>query len=283
MPIFKRAPIWLGESTWANRAVSPANNARQFMSDVAQRGADMRYDSTSGLWLPIDGGALEYFSMGFPVGIAPPGTFGANGAVTFSTALANIYPGALLYYPANSIFTGFAGGFRWTVCSTTTAAVVYQDTYTPGTAFTRPTSPTAFSGTTGNAYTAPTTEITAHSFNVLASLLGNEGQVFHNLKAGGSTTVNSKDIKIRWNTSNVMFSVTLGSNSYTTYPDIIIANRGPSNQFCSNWNQAVTNSNPFLLRAVDTSAQVTETVTIQLSNSSDFYIIEHLAVRVLPK
>lgn len=284
MPIFGQSPIWLGETTWVNRAVSPPNNARQFMSDVGPSGADMRWNSARGLWLPI-GGALPIFDATIPVGIAPNGSMGNNGVATFTTALPAQFSGGYLYFPADKIAVGVAAGFYWVVPSSTTAATVYNNTYTPGGSLTRPSSPTAFVTTGPGAYTNTTAEITCHSFTLLGGLMGNNGRMLNSFFPSADNSATTKTVKIKAGATNI-FAVTFTTSNVTNYyPAVEWANRGSqAANISTNWLAAGSGSTfyPPLLTAVDTSADLTITYTLQLS-STGCVLFDFAHVRVEPQ
>lgn len=101
------------------------------------------------------------------------GLMGNNGAFTLLTAVATAYPNAYVYMPANAISAGSAAGWYYAVFSTTSAATVYNNTYTSGQP-TIPASPTAFSTTglgafvfsTGSSYTGVTATLAANTLGV---------------------------------------------------------------------------------------------------------------------
>lgn len=115
--------------------------------------------------------------VGTPIGIAPTGTMGANGAVTLGTALNTTYSGGLwMYYPAGAVYAGSVAGFYWTVMSSTTVGTVYNNIYVPGTnSWDIPASPTAIVAAGPGAFTGVTSEITAVSVTLPGGSLGNHG------------------------------------------------------------------------------------------------------------
>lgn len=274
-------PKFLGNVVWTSKSATPNIGDTQFMTDVGVNGTMMRWNGT--LWAPISG-AILLFSTNVPIIKAPSGSMANNGAVTFGTALPLAYTGAYVYFPANAIFAGSTAGFYWTECSSTTVATVYNNTYTPGSAVARPTSKTAFVTTGPGAFTGSTSEITAHSCTLPANLLGPKGVTLLQFNHGGSATAGSKDIRVRWNTSNVMFQVNVTSTPFTTYPRVVIGNRDSvSSQYCANWNQAVTGTNPGTERSVDTSAAVTVTVSFQTAVATDHQVFENVLFEVYPQ
>jgi hypothetical protein len=106
----------------------------------------------------VDFAPPSALSIGTHLVLMPAGTVGANGALTITgTALVAGLTEFYGYYPANSLTGANAAGFYWTSMSSTTAGTVYNNTYTPGTNLPAiPSAPTAFSATTGAAYTNTT-------------------------------------------------------------------------------------------------------------------------------
>jgi hypothetical protein len=80
---------------------------------------------------------------------------GNNGALSAITAVSTTYAKAYVYLPASAISTGSAAGWYYAVFSSTTAATIYNDTYTSG-APTVPSSPAAFATTGPGAFTQTT-------------------------------------------------------------------------------------------------------------------------------
>ena len=95
-----------------------------------------------------------------PYMVASSCTIGSNGAVTGLQGNTLTYPtGCWMYFGANAIGAGVAAGFYWFTFSSTSAGTVFNN-LAPSTLTTGgnagPGTPTAFSGTTGGAYTAVT-------------------------------------------------------------------------------------------------------------------------------
>lgn len=282
MTIYKNQLIYLGTTTWANRAVAPQINAEQLFTDIGPNGAKMRWNGS--LWVSSSGGEIVVADFTIPVGIAPPGTMGNNGAVTFSTALPFQFSGAYLYYVANAISSGSAAGFYWTVPSSTTVAVVYNNTYTPGGALTRPASPTAFVTTGPGAYVAPTTEITCYSATMLGGLPGPNGRVTIPLYVTTENSANSKTVRVRANASTILMS-----NSNTTIPMFYLptltwVNRGAKNvNWTSYWAVGGGTTYSGVTTALDTSNDVTITATMQLASNTSTGFFDFLQIKVNPQ
>lgn len=275
-------PIWLGSSTWAARG-TPVDNSRKFISDVVPGGADMRYDATRGLWVPI-GGTLAQYDATIPVGLAPPGTMGNNGAVTFSTALPAVFSGGYLYFAANAIASGVGAGFYWVVPSNTTTAVVYNNTYTVGGSLIRPALPTAFVTTGPGAYTNTTSEITCYSSTLLGGLLGSNGRMMLSIFAAGDTTATTKTVRIKLGGTPICSIIATALSASLYYPSVEFANRNDAaKNICSNWFAGGANSlySPNIT-AIDTTVDNTLTYTLQLSSTGVIFF-DFVHARVEPR
>lgn len=64
---------------------------------------------------------------GAPSGIAPSGSFADNGAVTLGTAFDTVIPGIYLRYPAGAIVAGQPAGSFFTIMSSTTQGVAFNN------------------------------------------------------------------------------------------------------------------------------------------------------------
>jgi len=139
--IFPNSTVW--DSTTLPSTVRALLNCRVINSD----GTQSPKSSTNFPYTAL--------STGIPFVMASSGTMGNNGALSGLTAVAATYPAAYVYLPANAISAGSAAGWYYAVFSSTTAATVYNNTYTSGVP-TVPGSPTAFATTGPGAYTQTT-------------------------------------------------------------------------------------------------------------------------------
>jgi hypothetical protein len=111
-----------------------------------------------------------------PSGTAPSGTVGANGALTLGTALGLVYSaGIFLYFPAGAVFSGSSAGSYWTVMSSTTVGVVYNNQLSGAPSV--PSSLTSIVDAGPGAFTGVTTEQTAATLVVPGNLLGASGAI----------------------------------------------------------------------------------------------------------
>lgn len=129
-----------------------------------------------------------------PLVIPSSGTMGNNGALTTTTAVPFAYPRAYVYLPSGAIATGSTAGWYYAVFSSTTAATVYNNVYTPGagTTPTIPTSPTPFVTTGPGAYTQSVSQIGAFVYQVPANMLGPTGTLRVKASFACDSSANSK-------------------------------------------------------------------------------------------
>lgn len=117
---------------------------------------------------------------GVPFILAGSGSMGNNGALTLTTALASTpaITSAYVYLPAGAIASGVpaAAGWYYALFSSTTAATVYNNTYTSGTPAV-PASPTAFATTGPGAYTGISTAVNAYQLTIPGNTFGLNGGI----------------------------------------------------------------------------------------------------------
>ena len=189
---------------------------RARVSDVGLYGSDFVY--TGSRWVPINGQCV-LAQLALPVVKAPTFTGTTNGAITLGTATPQIYSKCYMYFPANSLLAAQAAGFYYVEMSSTTAGVVYNNTYTPagGTYPTEPTSKTAFSGAVPGG-TGLTTEVTAFIVTVAAGLLGLFGVLKSQVMIDVDATAGSKIIYQRLaggsNTGDTLTTASLMGEAY---------------------------------------------------------------------
>lgn len=130
------------------------------------------------------GGSLLVSQSGISSGIAPEGIIGANGALAIVGSLGNGNPavttyteGLWLFFPAESLYAGSAAGSYWTVMSSASAGVVYDNRYLSG-ALTPPETLTPIVGPGPGAYTPPLFEVTLVSIVIPSCAMGANGTLF---------------------------------------------------------------------------------------------------------
>jgi hypothetical protein len=151
---------------------------------LLQDSTNLTFDGTNltvnGKIKQVSGSSVPYtlFSTGIPFIIVSSGSMGNNGALTITGAVASIYPNAYVYLPSGAISSGSAAGYYYAVFSSTTAATVYNNTYTPGSGVpTVPASPTAFSTTGPGAYTQSASPPNPFSVVIPANALSINGKI----------------------------------------------------------------------------------------------------------
>lgn len=224
---------------------------------------------------------------GVPIGIAPTGTMGANGAVTLGTALNTTYSGGVwLYYAAGAVYAGSAAGFYWCVMSSTTVGTVYNNIYVPGTSsFGIPASPTAIVAAGPGAFTGVTSSITAISANVLGNSLGVTGSLEANFLGNRNSA----------GTSNVNVGIFLGgtdlqSNSGYATTQLTLAqkrslyNCGRADRNIAPYyvNDGLTSSSSSPLLSINTAIDQSLQIKIQLITATDAVIINAVRMIIFP-
>jgi len=266
-------PIAIGSQYAFKGAMASAPSAsayplgtHAFFTDVGLNGTDMVV-SSSGTWIPHNGCAL-LSRLTLPVVKAPTipadasGT--ANGAITFGTAVNTAFTRCFCYFDANVVNATQPAGFYYMEMSSTTAAIVYNNTYTPanGVYPTEPTSKTAFAGAVpGGA--GSTAEITAFAYKLNGSLLGLYGELVLKIAGEHNASAPTKTFthKIASDTTTNHVSTTTGVNfqgaSYTR-------NIGSQSRQRSNpkFNTAIV-LNSEIATTIDTSTDQTCLITIR--------------------
>ena len=140
----------LGPSATFALLPDPALNAGNTyrVTDIGKSGSLWISDGTR--WAPLNG-RCQLLRSPIPFILSASGSMGNNGVVTLGVALDRVYPRCYMYFPANAIFSGSSAGWYWTVMSSTTVGVVYNNAYVSG----YPTIPTiaGFTTTGPGAYT----------------------------------------------------------------------------------------------------------------------------------
>lgn len=281
MPFFYNTTI--PSTTWeASGATPSAFFGNVLFTDLGIDGAIGYSDGTK--WIIPN--RLPILRGGVITGTAPSGTFGNNGAVTFSTALViTMSMGGYLYYPANRIAAGVPAGLYWTEMTSTTTGVVYNNTYTGG----QPLSPAIkvpFFTTGAGAYTATTaTDITVLSGGIKGKLLGKNGNVTSEFSVFCGGNVNSKLVKHYLNssflsssniTSQMQVRNVFGfSNNNSESSQIFVAVIG----FGGTATQPTNAAN---IAGVDTTINTTYAITAQVTNAADYILIVSYDVAVRP-
>jgi hypothetical protein len=221
---------------------------------------------------------------GVAIGIAPSGTVGSNGLLTLGTALALTYSDGLwLYFPANAITGANAAGFYWTVMSSTTVGTVYNTTYTPGLnsgagSWAIPGSPTAFSGTTGAAYTGVTTQITALRLQIPAGALGVNGFMREWALSRANSSAGTKTILGLFGGTSLGISVVHSSTNVTGNNNGTSYVRGRADRQISGPAESSTGGGIMNRASVDSTQSQNKDITLQLATATDWITLEAASI-----
>jgi hypothetical protein len=185
-----------------------------------------------------------------------------SGAFTLSAAvMANFIPPKFYaYLPADQAYSGSAAGWYFGTMSTTTAGVLYANTYDPTTNVppTVPTSLTVLPVTKLTRLTQSTSEITAIQFTV--SPIGANGLITETIKAVGTATAGTKTLQCRIGSTSV-YSFGWTASSVVIEGMFSIQNAG------SETEQIVTRGNSFIGQTGITSLNGNEFKSVDLSAS----------------
>lgn len=288
MPIIKNQPIWLGNSTWANRG-TPANNARKFISDIGIGGVDMRYDANRDLWLPVGGNGITHILSGVPMVRPPSGSFDDNGAITLVTALPTTYStGCYLLCQADAIAVGVPDGMYFAIMSSPTQGIVYNNTWTESVGM--PSiiaNPTPFVCTGAGAYVADTSNSYALiNRTVPAGLLGKLGYISTRFTAEMPNNANNKLLRTRLGTGTYAL-MTLTAATFVRYRTLIyncgieaLNNSPPATSIVApidGVSTGVTYRN-----TINTASNQTLSITAQISNPADFIVLSFVHAEIFP-
>lgn len=220
---------------------------------------------------------------GVPIGIAPTGNFAANGAWTSGTALGATYSGGIwLYFAAGKPFVGSAAGFYWTVMTNTTVGTVYTNTHTPGTNSSDiPASPTAIVGAGQGANTGVTSEITAVSVTVPGGLMGKNGGARLEVFGSNNNSGGTKAIQAKLSTTQVGYQQQTTGVAWRiiAFPQ----NSGVLNsQNAPRANTIGSSTSALHVASIDTSVDVSLSVSLQLNTATDWCITNGFRCEVMP-
>jgi hypothetical protein len=232
-------------------------------------------------WVPD--GVQTLFRSAMPVGSAPTGTMGDNGAVTLGTALPNAYAACYLHFPANAISAGSAAGLYYMVMSSTTVGQVFNNTYTSGVPA-APATPTAFVTTGPGAYTASTSSITFISLTVPGALMGLNGAVDSELSWSETNTANNKTHMVSFGGTNLLNSTLASVASF--HAAYAVVNRGSASSQVSRASASTSGGgwgsntvSPTYL-SINTAADVTLAFGGTKATATDWHGIETFVVKV---
>lgn len=271
--------LYVAQAAYASLPAGTVTRQKAIATDVGPNGSEMSWNGAR--WIPVNGRCtLAYLPL--PVGIAPTfpanasGT--ANGAITFGTAVNAAYAKCYVYYPVNSVNASQPAGFYYTEMSTTTAAIVYNNVYTPaaGTLPTEPTSKTAFAGAVpGGA--GVTSSVNFLKVTLPAGILGNFGAVGADLLSEVNNTAGGKNTTALLNAAAIHTTYQSGNLSLHAIGQFRNAGSAASQRTHGTW--ANTNgSNSFSACAVDTSVACTLNYEMTHSTATDLIFATGLII-----
>jgi len=229
----------------------------------------------------VAGSTRLLFSTGVTVGLAPTGSIADNGALTLGTALPLIYSqGLYLYFPADAIVTGSAAGFYWTVMSSTTAGVIYNNTFSTLVEPQAPTSNTAFVTTGPGAYTGVTSEITIYALPIPAGTLGVSGKIKGDILIDCTGSTNNKTTKISYGASSC-YQVLATATVLTSLYNLLLTALGSTNkQTMYIATNSLGTSTSMVRPAEDTTAETTFSILITRVTATEYFNIDSVALMV---
>jgi len=212
------------------------------------------------------------------------GTMGNNGALSAITALSRTYGNAYVWFSANQIAAGVAAGWYYGRFSSTTAATIFNNTYTTGTPAV-PSSPTAFATTGPGAITGQTTEVFGPQISIAANSMGPTGQVRITQYAICANNANVKTLVIRFTGTGgtVIFNPAITSTVGGGFVSVT-GNMGVTNAqttYCaSTFNNA---SGQFDTgSAIDTTAATVFSLSATRATATDNIVVEGFMVELIP-
>lgn len=211
----------------------------------------------------------------------PPGDGGANGLsftgtngnFTLSAAVDTDFwrlfiGGGYMYFPSG--ITGLSSGWRWVVMTTNTDGVAYAETYVPGVSSPPMVkTPTPISGVGAGRITQVITEITAHQFILPGKSLGPNGALDVYWARDGDTTA-GKTLRLRLDGTLVITAPAV-STAPSADQSPYVKNMGVETRQLgvrSSGYGAAGGTGVHVVSTIDTSVDVTATITMQLSQNT---------------
>ena len=209
------------------------------------------------------------------------GTMGNNGALSGITAVATAYPNAYCYMPAAAIASGSAAGWYYAVFSSTTAATLYNNTYTSGTPAI-PGSPTAFSTTGPGAYTQTTaTYIAGYTLPIAGGTIGANGSVKILALSTNNSSGNNKTFLVQFGgTMNV--SILTQTSSQQAGVPAGFSNRGSASAQVWLPYGLIGTTGATTYGTVNTASSQNLQFFFNMTTTTDTMIYENIEVELLP-
>ena len=217
-----------------------------------------------------------------PFVLVSSGTMGNNGALSGLTAVAVAYPNAYVWMPSGAISAGSAAGWYYAVFSSTTAATVYNNTYTSGTPAI-PGSPTAFATTGPGGYTQTTgSNIAAYTLVIPGNTIGVNGTLMRWALITQNATAGIKTLTTSYSSYN--FSVYApGNNAPAIGTFAGFSNRGVAGVQVNlpQTNVLGTAAIGPVVGAIDTTASQNLVANLQLATATDTMTLESIVVQLI--
>jgi hypothetical protein len=281
MPLYNNS---IPSYTWATKPTASSFSGQALFSDVGINGSVWYSNGTK--W--IHESSIVVAQAGIIMLLPSSGSIGNNGALTLTTALPVIYSeGVYMYFPANAISAGSAAGLYYVVMSSTTVGTIYNNTYVGGQP-TRPTGLVDFATTGPGAYTQSTgVEVTLVSFTVPGGVLGINGKLDFESVVENNNSVGSKSYKVKFDSVDLVAQSTttsLGGRYMSTISNAGIENkqRTMSSSTSASIVGTVSVGAAFQNTTVDTSQNVTASITGSLAVATDYCMVRAFSAEVLP-
>jgi hypothetical protein len=217
-------------------------------------------------------------ATGPPFIVPSSGQFGANGAVTFTTALSPIQTSGYFYFPVNAINGSNGAGFYWGTCTTGTACTIYQNIYNVAVGGSPPyvSSPTPWVSSAQAAYTQTTGAVLQGLTYVLpGNTLGVNDGMRCDVNVSTPPNADTKTISCNFggfNTGSTSIGGTAASFSgYAGFRNTGVLNHQSLltlQNFTTGTGNGVT-----AYGSVDTTQTQSYRITFQLGTATDFMIL----------
>lgn len=245
-------------------------------------------DPTHATWQTPAAGASSaqlLQSYNIPVIMPPDGNVtDAVGGVQFGVALPEAYTdGAWMYFQAGNLKAGSAAGIYWYVGSTTTAGVVYQNTYVPGTNLpTKPASATAFTDTVAAAFSGTSgVNLTAFDVSKPANALGKDGRICVEVLVRMTNSANVKNFSLTYGGTTLF---TAGSPPLTSTASramqTVVQNCGTASVQRGQVSWLSSTTSPIAVSAVNDASVQTITGVISKVTAAEAVVLQRWDVRV---
>jgi hypothetical protein len=270
--------------TWTSKPSAANFIGQARISDIGINGSIWFSDGVK--W--IHESPIVIAQSGIQMIIPSSGSIGNNGALTLGTALPATYSdGVYMYFPANAISAGSAAGLYYVVMSSTTAGTIYNNTYTGG----QPkhqASPTPFVTTGPGAYTQSTaTEITLASFPLKGGVLGANGKFDIELSVSNNNSAGTKTGSVKFSSTalvvqNLTTSIGARYMASISNADREDRQRAAASSSAAAFSGTVSVGSAFQDPAIDTSADVTVSITGSLAVATDYMMLRNYSAEALP-